>query len=356
MTDIFKQLARRLDEMPNGYPATPSGVELRLLRKIFRPEEARMALQLKDKPERLERIAVRLNKPVPLLKEMLDYMYDKGQISRIKVFGEDRYLLMPFIVGIYEYQLNRLDKEMADLFEAYAPTLLRAVGGAAPALTRVVPVDKRIDARLDILPYESVQGIIERAKSFSVRMCICRWENEIQGAPCRHPMETCLEFSYEENAFDTTSFGRPIDRAEAIEILNAAEEHGLVHTTYNVASGNIFVCNCCSCCCGLIRGLKEYNAPHLIARSNFIAAIDPELCVGCGSCAGDRCPVDAITKMNKRFTVQTGKCIGCGVCTAVCRVQAITLIRRSTTEQNLPTKNLLDWRIKRAKSRLHKCE
>ena len=63
MTDIYKQLAERLDQLPHGYPATESGVELKILRKIFTPEDAEMALKMKYFPETVEAIADRIGEP-----------------------------------------------------------------------------------------------------------------------------------------------------------------------------------------------------------------------------------------------------------------------------------------------------
>ena len=56
---VYKQLADRLDTVPNGYPATGSGVELKLLAKLFTPEEAATALHLRLSPERAPEIARR---------------------------------------------------------------------------------------------------------------------------------------------------------------------------------------------------------------------------------------------------------------------------------------------------------
>ncbi len=46
MPDPYLQLAKRLDELPNGFPSTEDGVELRLLEKLFSPEEASLAAGL----------------------------------------------------------------------------------------------------------------------------------------------------------------------------------------------------------------------------------------------------------------------------------------------------------------------
>ena len=64
MTDVYQRLAKKLDELPNGFPSTESGVELKILRKIFTPEEAEMTLKMRPIPETVEAIAERLGKSV----------------------------------------------------------------------------------------------------------------------------------------------------------------------------------------------------------------------------------------------------------------------------------------------------
>jgi len=61
---VYKRLAKRLDEFPQGYPATQKGTELKILEKLFTPEEAEWALKLKNIPETVETLAERLGKPV----------------------------------------------------------------------------------------------------------------------------------------------------------------------------------------------------------------------------------------------------------------------------------------------------
>ena len=139
MTDVYKELARKLDALPQGYPATESGIELRILEKIFSPEEAEMALKIKPIPETVEAIAQRLGKPVPEMQAILDDMVGKGQIGSFKFFGKQVYMFFPFVIGVYEFQLDRMDKELTEMFEEYAPQLLKEFGGYAPASARVVP-------------------------------------------------------------------------------------------------------------------------------------------------------------------------------------------------------------------------
>ena len=159
--------------------------------------------------------------------------------------------------------------------------------------------------------------------------------------------------SEEENAFDYFNLaGTIISRDEAFKLLNQVEEDGLVHTTfYNVKERFNAICNCCPCCCGVIRAVKEFNAPHIMAKSNFSASIDEEICDSCGICAQERCPMDAITESDGAYRVSREKCIGCGVCTVACKTGAIKLIRKPDDEHVVPPDNLIVWMQKRAENR-----
>ncbi len=353
MTEVYKRLAQRLDGLPNGFPATETGVELKILEKIFSPEDAETALLLKAFPENAETIAERLGWSVSDMEATLDGMAERGQIGCVTWGGKRFYLLMPFVVGIYEFQMYRIDQELAELCEQYWPTLNRVVGGFEPALARVVPVNTPIDNKSDILVYEDVKRMIADAQSFHVHECICRKERALTGHDCAQPLEVCLSFSKESRSPDDFSLGgRDIPKQEALAILDEAERRGLVHSAfYNTQTGHFGLCNCCPCCCGLLRGIRELGAPHLLARSNYAAHIDAATCSACGVCAQDRCPVGAIREGEDSYLVDADRCIGCGVCASACPTESITLVTRPQTEQNSPPENLLVWLYQRAQSR-----
>ena len=351
MTDVYTRLAKKLDELPNGYPATESAVELRILRKIFTPDEAEMTLNIRPMPETVEAVAERLGKSVSEMQPILDNLVEKGQIGSFKMFGQQLYMLFPFVVGIYEFQLNRMDEELAELFEEYAPELMKTVGHFEPPLTRVVPVNREIDAQLQVHRYEDMCRMIEEAKSFQLSECICRKERALVGHACKHTLETCLSFSNEEEAFDKYPIGKVISQEEALKVISDAEEEGLVHCTYNVEQGQVFVCNCCPCCCGILRSVKEFKAPYILARSNFVALINQESCAACGVCADERCPMEAVVEKNGAYRVLAERCIGCGVCTPTCPTESIKLIRKPESDWDRPPANLIEWNLKRAASR-----
>jgi H+/Na+-translocating ferredoxin:NAD+ oxidoreductase subunit B len=351
MTDVYRRLAKRLHELPNGYPETESGVELDILKKIFTPEEAEMTLKIRPMPETAEAIANRLEIPLDEMQPKLDNMTEKGQICSFKMFGYQVYMLFPYVIGIYEFQLDHMDKEMAEMHSKYLPDLVKTLGGFEPAVMRVIPVESEMTPEMEIKRYEDVRTMIDKAKSFKVSDCICRTEMRLEDKGCDKPLEVCLSFSREEEAFDKYPSGRLISKEEAVDIIKIAEEAGLVHCTYNISAGHVFVCNCCSCCCGILRGVKEYNAPYMLARSDFVATIDSDECESCGICADERCPMDAIIEEDDTYTVQPERCIGCGVCAPTCPTEAITLVHRPEEECTRPPKNLIDWTMQRAKAR-----
>jgi Pyruvate/2-oxoacid:ferredoxin oxidoreductase delta subunit len=353
MSDVYKRLAKKLDKLPQGFPPTESGVELKILRKIFSPDDAAMTLKLKPLPETAEGIAKRLGGTVEEMRLTLDRMANRGQIAAMLWRGEKRYALAPFVVGIFEYQLPHMDRELAELCEEYGPHLAKSLGGTEPGLARVVPVNQQIDGRATVLAFEDTRTMIEGARSFRVMDCICRKEKTLLDQPCTHTHETCLSFSKEENAYDHSHLGgRIITKDEALGVLDEAEKEGLVHCTYNFEHNQIFICNCCSCCCGFLRLLTEYHTPHGLVRSNWEAVIDDDLCETCGVCANERCPVEAIEETDSGdYSVISERCIGCGVCVVTCPTEAMSMVSRPEAEHTVPPRNIVDWSVDRIANR-----
>jgi len=109
-------------------------------------------------------------------------------------------------------------------------------------------------------------------------------------------------------------------------VLKKSEEAGLVHTTNNSQDRLTFVCNCCPCCCTILRGLTELKNPNAFAKSNWRASVDEDLCTACGVCEDERCPVEAIKVEDSVARVDHDRCIGCGLCATACPSEAITLV------------------------------
>jgi electron transport complex protein RnfB len=348
--DVYRRLAQRLDAIPNGFPATESGVELKLLAKIFEPEEAALAAEMRLTREPAEVIGARAGVDPKTAYRTLKTMVRKGQIrvgrkNRKLVFG-----LMPFVVGIYEEQLPRLDKELAMLFEQYYQEAKGPFTSHSPPFHRVIPVEEAIPVGIEIYPYERATEMLGSAKAWGVRECICRIQQKLIGEGCDRPVENCLVFAPVEGVFDHSEVTRAITKEEAQRILFEAEEAGLVHSPGNYRDGNYYICNCCTCCCGLLRNVAEFSIPTVIARSDFVAIVDAELCAGCGDCVA-RCQFGALAMVEEVCLVDAGRCVGCGLCTTVCPTEALHLQRRAEGEVPLPPMTSKEWSAQRALAR-----
>ena len=188
--------------------------------------------------------------------------------------GQVCFRLAPFVVGIYEAQAELLDHELAHLVEDYfaeggSAGHHGAAAGSAPRGTGTSTVKAEA-----ILPYEDVRAILLSARTFNVIDCICRLQQDKLGQPCKFPVHVCLNFSQAER----TPRPGDISQAEALSLLEQSEQVGLVHTVSNVMEGVGYVCNCCGCCCGILRGITKYGIENSVAYANYYAVIDPQFC------------------------------------------------------------------------------
>ena len=143
MSDVYQKLATFLDNLPAGYPSTESGVELRILKRLFSPEEAEVAMTLTMMPETAAAVAARTGRNEGDLAEALEEMAKKGLIFRISKKDSSLYSAAQFVVGIWEYHLNSLDEGLIRDVNEYMPALLKK--GWVDVKTkqmRVVPVSK----------------------------------------------------------------------------------------------------------------------------------------------------------------------------------------------------------------------
>ncbi|HVP16909.1 MAG TPA: 4Fe-4S binding protein [candidate division Zixibacteria bacterium] len=343
---VYERLANALDRLPNGFPRTPSKVEIRVLKKIFSPEEAKLASQLSGSLESIDTIAKKVRLSVQETEEKLTNMAKRGLVWYEDEKGKPFFRLAPFIVGVYESQLENMDHELAHLVEEYL-----ANGGALgimkpqPALHRVIPAQKALKSEL-ILPYDDVKAILLNSKSFGLRECICRVQRKTLGHKCDFPLKTCLSFS----SFERPPHENTISQKEALAFLDEAEEIGLVHTVSNVLKGVGYVCNCCGCCCGILRGINDWGIENSVAHANYTATIDPDTCLNCGTCR-TRCQVHAITEQNGTSFVNTQRCIGCGLCVTGCPNNAAQLNRKPSNEIINPPQDFTTWEHERLHNR-----
>lgn len=349
---VYKKLATRLDELPHGFPPTDDGAELRLLAKIFTPEEAELAAQLRLTLETPSQIAARIGGDRRSLRRQLKAMARKGLIEAGRTDDGLGYGLMPFVVGIYEMQIARLDAEMAELFEDYYHQAFGEMVGVQPAFQRVIPVNETIKANVDVRPFESAADIVAGANSWGVLDCICRKQKALIGDPCDHPVDVCMILSKRPGAFDDNAVVQALTEKEALATLKRAAEAGLVHSVSNTQEEIHYICNCCTCSCGILRGIADMGIANVVARSAFVNQVDPDLCIGCESCL-DACQFGALSMDEDEFIVEIKavSCVGCGVCVPVCSEGALSLARRPEEEILATPEAKQDWIAARAADR-----
>jgi electron transport complex protein RnfB len=350
--EVYDKLAKVLNTLPNGFPSTKSGVEIKILKKIFDPEQADLFCDLRLTFETPEQIAERTGRPLEGLEEMLKTMWERGQVFGV-IFGSDRlFRMVPWVIGIYEFQLPHMDRELAEMCEEYMKVFGQQFSEHQPQLMQVIPIEREIHATHEALHYEKVSSIIENGQSFLQMECICKKEQGLLDNPCDRPVEVCMGIAPVPNVFDNYRYGHPISKEEAYELLRKSEEAGLVHLTWNVQGGHFFICNCCGCCCGVLRGINELGIPaSKVVNSHYYAEIDPDTCELCGTCAEERCQVNAIEEGEDAYQVIKEKCIGCGLCISTCPAEAIQLIRKQPEEMISPPSDEMAWYEERARQR-----
>jgi len=327
--DVNIKLARHLDRLPGGFPSTDSGVELRILKRLFSPEEARLACHLTLISETVPVIALRSGLPVEKTASLLEQMAQKGLVFKSSL--PPRYMAAQFVVGIWEYQVGRLTAGLVADMEVYMPHLFDADAWQASPQMRTIPVGRSVDAELAILSYETAETLLEKQESFVVTPCICRKEQKMQGKGCDRPLEACISFGAADSYYLETGAGRKASREEVLAILHLADKSGLVLQTSN-GKDISWICCCCGCCCGVLRNLKQSPRPADRVAAPFTARLDNDSCNGCGICE-QRCQMDAIELADGRTDLDSSRCIGCGLCVSTCPTKALTLQRKPPQEQ-----------------------
>jgi ferredoxin len=252
-------------------------------------------------------------------------------------------------VGIYENQIGNYDEEFAHLYEDYYQGSFARALSVQPAFHRVIPVGESIKMNMQVAPFESAVGVIEQAQSWGVQDCICRIQTAYIGKPCKHPVDVCMVFNPAPDAFISSKEIKPLTKEGAYAVLQRADQAGLVHSVSNNQQGNWYICNCCTCSCGILRGMAELGIANVVASSAFINTVDETLCNACGLCV-ENCQFNALT-VGDVAIVNGTRCVGCGVCVNACPDHALILIRRPEEEIKPVPVSISDWGRQRAKER-----
>ncbi|HSD66334.1 MAG TPA: hypothetical protein VLF95_06515, partial [Vicinamibacteria bacterium] len=234
--DVYRRLQKHLDALPIAYPATESGVDLRILKRLFTGEEAEVALGLNAVPETVEKIQGRLPGRTPAeLERILDRLVAKGAIfggPALARGGRKRYSRAPLAIGMYEAQVDRLTKELQQDFEQYAREgFAAALVGVKTKQMRTIPVNARFVPDRLVGRYDDARRLVEEgAGPWAARNCVCRQGKDVLGEPCRQTSarRVCLMIGPAARSSVATGEGQALSRAETLALLGQAERDGMV--------------------------------------------------------------------------------------------------------------------------------
>lgn len=347
--EIYRQLAAHLDNLPAGYPATESGVELRILKRLFTPDEAEVAVGLTMMPEPVAAVAERMGREPGDMEKILADMAKKGLIFRSTRAGTDYYMAAQFVVGIWEYHLNDLDKDLIRDVNEYLPVYMKSRWlQTETKQLRVIPVTREITAEMEVTSYEVAEDIVRKQSKIVVSPCICRREHEIMGHGCGKLSEACLSFGTGAHYYEKNGLGREITQEEAVNILKEGQKQGLVLQPGN-SQKPMNICMCCGCCCQVLKNTNELENPAAVVHSNYYARVNAEECVACEACV-EMCQMNAIT-VEDTAQVMPERCIGCGLCVPDCPTGAMEFLQKESGDRYVPPRNIVETYMNMAKER-----
>jgi NAD-dependent dihydropyrimidine dehydrogenase PreA subunit len=341
-TDVYRRLQQHIDNMPVGFPATKSGVEIRILKHLFSEKEAEMALYLSALPEPLDKIHARAKKDGFSLRELgvgLARLAKKGAILKSEVKGQPAFSKAMLAIGMFEFQVNRLSKTFhSDVMQYMEEEFSGAFFTRNTSQMRTIPINEEILPERSIGSYDGAKKLVmESDGPLAVINCVCRQGMDLQEEPCQLSdiRETCLLLGGLAEQVIASGAGRELSKEEMVGLLERADDVGMVLQPQNTQDPH-FICCCCGCCCGVLVSAKKLPKPAEYFDTNYLAGVHEELCVECGTCQ-DRCAMDAIAYENGIAVVDEYRCIGCGLCVSTCPDGAIHLSQRE--EMKTPPKS-----------------
>ncbi|MBN2013408.1 4Fe-4S dicluster domain-containing protein [candidate division KSB1 bacterium] len=337
-------LIDRLNQYPVGL--VDNDILREILSILFSEQEAFVASRFPLIEATLDEISNLTIIPETELLPILDSMADKGLIMDMPYGDTTYYLLMPGLIGFIEFTFmkRRSDipmKQLAKLLEAYFNSDIKngqykEFFGSKTQLTRSLVFDDAIPVTSVITDYESARKIVEHADFSAVSTCHCRHVKEHEGIACKKgaPVDgICISLGTGARFLARRGFAEAKTTAELLDVIELARSLRLTHITDNIRHRPTFICNCCGCCCGILAGVQAGYFDG-VAKSSYIAVIDPDMCDYCGACF-TACNVKAIRpaksngKAMRKALVSEQVCLGCGACISACPNNAISMIPRS---------------------------
>ncbi len=340
----YQLLQKRLDRNVTGAPDSPQFQKI--LRLLFSEEDAEIARQLPTRLTPAEKLASQLKRDSRELEDKLSEMARRGLVFDIEHSGQHYFSLAPVVIGFFEFTFMRTGEDvphaqLAELFEEYffegdgrfAHAVFEGQTQIGRSLVREAALPREDVA--EILDWERASRLIESATDVAVSTCACRHHAEHLDRACNRPQRVCLTLNRGAATMVHTGHAKKISRKEGLSILEECQKAGLAQTGDNVKKNVGYICNCCGCCCGMMRAIRSFDINHAIVSSNWIACIDEESCTGCSLCV-KACPTGAISTIDfevagrrrRKAIRDEDLCLGCGVCYSSCRKNSIKMVPR----------------------------
>jgi len=220
---------------------------------------------------------------------------------------------------LYELWQQLVFKEMGPLVKVIKEMKIKP-------MVRVIPVEETIESQNMIIDIDSARKIFSEAELISAVPCACRTLAENTGGKgnCPAPEKAvCMQTNGFARPIIERGAGEQLTNTEALKRIEEAEQAGLVHVVRNNIKEDMFMCNCCSCCCAGLELINNFDHKDVYAPSRFKARINLEDCSTCGICE-EKCMFNAIV-VDDETSIIEDNCYGCGVCVANCPEDALSL-------------------------------
>ncbi|MCX6567807.1 MAG: 4Fe-4S dicluster domain-containing protein [Candidatus Aminicenantes bacterium] len=341
----YQKLARRLNKFPQGAP--PSELLYKILKLLMSEKEASLIALVPIKPFTAATAARAWKTSLLEAEKSLDALAGRALLIDIQGRKNRYYVLPPPMAGFFEFSMMRLrgdldQKVLAELYYQYITVeedFIKALFTQGETQLGRVFVNEPVlsnENALHVLDYERASEVIKTASHRGVGLCYCRHKMGHAGHACDAPLDICMTFNTTAASLIRHGYARPVEAAEGLALLEEARGRNLVQFGENVRNRVSFICNCCGCCCEAMIAARRFGMLHPVHTTNFLPALDPGSCAGCGECAAV-CPVEAMTLVSandplhprrKRAKLDEDLCLGCGVCVRVCKTKSIRLVGR----------------------------